>query len=160
MARYIIVLLVISIYCCLINASSFYDNPEQDPIALADYPPGSAEDLHRKWDSDWSFSGISTFAHLKHVRCLSDRETSFDIGIIGAPFDTAVSYRPGMTTLFHRFVAIFRNSFSSGNMSGINSMLKDAGLLKTVRIYRRVCALLDSGAASNMAQAPIGICRS
>ncbi|KZF21469.1 Arginase/deacetylase, partial [Xylona heveae TC161] len=41
------------------------------------------------------FSGISTFAHLPHVRCLTHPETAFDIGIIGVPFDTAVSYRPG-----------------------------------------------------------------
>lgn len=32
----------------------------------------------------------------KHVKCLSDRDTPFDIGIIGAPFDTAVTYRPGL----------------------------------------------------------------
>src|SRR2546423_12009886 len=44
----------------------------------------------------WSFSGVSTFAHLKHVRCLTTPYEPFDIGIIGAPFDTAVSYRPGM----------------------------------------------------------------
>ncbi|KAL8816527.1 MAG: hypothetical protein Q9223_004476 [Gallowayella weberi] len=43
----------------------------------------------------WTFSGISTFAHLKYVKCLSNRNVPFDIGIIGAPFDTAVSYRPG-----------------------------------------------------------------
>ena len=43
----------------------------------------------------WAFSGISTFAHLKHVKCLSTPYEPFDIGIIGAPFDTAVSYRPG-----------------------------------------------------------------
>lgn len=43
----------------------------------------------------WAFSGISTFAHLKHVKCLSAPYEPFDIGIIGAPFDTAVSYRPG-----------------------------------------------------------------
>jgi hypothetical protein len=39
---------------------------------------------------------VSTFAHLKHVRCLTTPYEPFDIGIIGAPFDTAVSYRPGM----------------------------------------------------------------
>lgn len=43
----------------------------------------------------WAFSGISTFAHLKHVKCLSNRAIPFDIGVIGAPFDTAVTYRPG-----------------------------------------------------------------
>jgi agmatinase len=46
----------------------------------------------------WAFSGISTFAHLPHVKCLVDPEYQFDIGIIGVPFDTAVSYRPGMIT--------------------------------------------------------------
>jgi agmatinase len=34
-------------------------------------------------------------AHLPHTRCLTHPEAAFDIGIIGAPFDTAVSYRPG-----------------------------------------------------------------
>jgi agmatinase len=43
----------------------------------------------------WGFSGVSTFAHLPHIRCLTHPETEYDIGIIGAPFDTAVSYRPG-----------------------------------------------------------------
>ncbi|OCL12902.1 Arginase/deacetylase [Glonium stellatum] len=53
------------------------------------------EELEKKWGSDWGFTGISTFAHLPYTRCLSHPETVFDIGIIGAPFDTAVSYRPG-----------------------------------------------------------------
>ena len=44
----------------------------------------------------WAFTGISTFAHLKYVKCLTEPDVPFDIGIIGAPFDTAVSYRPGM----------------------------------------------------------------
>ncbi|EMR67311.1 hypothetical protein MGN70_011547 [Eutypa lata] len=51
--------------------------------------------LEQKWGVDWGFTGISTFAHLKHVRCLTTPSELFDIAIIGAPFDTAVSYRPG-----------------------------------------------------------------
>jgi hypothetical protein len=43
----------------------------------------------------WPYSGISTFAHLPYERCLINPDTKFDIAIIGAPFDTAVSYRPG-----------------------------------------------------------------
>jgi agmatinase len=43
----------------------------------------------------WGFSGISTFAHLPHTRCLQHPEKEYDIAILGAPFDTAVSYRPG-----------------------------------------------------------------
>ena len=48
-----------------------------------------------RFKPQWGFSGVSTFAHLKHVKCLSERDIPFDIGVIGVPFDTAVSYRPG-----------------------------------------------------------------
>ncbi|XP_014553116.1 hypothetical protein COCVIDRAFT_108556 [Bipolaris victoriae FI3] len=53
------------------------------------------DELEKKWGTDWGFSGISTFAHLPHTRCLTTPETTYDIAILGAPFDTAVSYRPG-----------------------------------------------------------------
>ncbi|USP74357.1 uncharacterized protein yc1106_01631 [Curvularia clavata] len=53
------------------------------------------DELEKKWGTDWGFSGISTFAHLPHTRCLTHPETTYDIAILGAPFDTAVSYRPG-----------------------------------------------------------------
>ena len=44
MFRSLLLILVIS---SISTASSFYDNPEQDPL-----PPGPdpAEELHRKWD--------------------------------------------------------------------------------------------------------------
>ncbi|KAI9802619.1 MAG: hypothetical protein M1833_001693 [Piccolia ochrophora] len=51
--------------------------------------------LEEKWGVEWGFVGISTFAHLPHVKCLTRPDEPFDIGIIGAPFDTATSYRPG-----------------------------------------------------------------
>lgn len=44
--------------------------------------------------ADMAFSGITSFAHLPIVPCLASKE-SFDIAIIGYPFDTAVSFRPG-----------------------------------------------------------------
>ncbi|KAK4056928.1 hypothetical protein OIO90_002178 [Microbotryomycetes sp. JL221] len=44
---------------------------------------------------DLSFSGINTFARLPHQKCLEDATVNFDIAVIGAPFDTSVSYRPG-----------------------------------------------------------------
>ena len=46
--------------------------------------------------SQWTFSGIASFAHLKPVKCLIEPDERYDIAVIGAPFDTAVSYRPGM----------------------------------------------------------------
>lgn len=45
--------------------------------------------------SQWSFSGIGSFAHLDYVKCLTNPSQRFDIAVVGAPFDTAVTYRPG-----------------------------------------------------------------
>ncbi|KAL2848909.1 arginase family-domain-containing protein [Aspergillus pseudoustus] len=39
--------------------------------------------------------GIGSFAHLDYVKCLTEPKKLFDIAIVGAPFDTAVTYRPG-----------------------------------------------------------------
>ena len=44
---------------------------------------------------DQSFSGPLSFSHLPYFRCLENEAASFDIAIIGLPFDTAVTYRPG-----------------------------------------------------------------
>ncbi|RDA91490.1 hypothetical protein CP533_4563 [Ophiocordyceps camponoti-saundersi (nom. inval.)] len=52
-------------------------------------------ELEAKWGYEWAFSGIGSFAHLDHVKCLTDPSVDFDIAIIGAPFDTAVTFRPG-----------------------------------------------------------------
>ncbi|KIV98903.1 agmatinase [Verruconis gallopava] len=60
-----------------------------------EFSPQRLNDLSAKWGIDWGFSGISTFAHLPHKRCLTDPGTEYDIAILGAPFDTSVSYRPG-----------------------------------------------------------------
>lgn len=54
-----------------------------------------ATDLAEKWGDLWPFQGVATFAHLEHFSCLIEPDKQFDIGIIGVPFDTAVSYRPG-----------------------------------------------------------------
>ncbi|KAI4748448.1 Arginase/deacetylase [Aureobasidium sp. EXF-12298] len=63
--------------------------------AQRDFTPAELKELQDKWGTDFGFGGISTFAHLPHHKCLTNPQTPFDIGIIGAPFDTAVSYRPG-----------------------------------------------------------------
>jgi len=55
----------------------------------------SKEELEIKWNTDFGFSGISTFAHLPYKKCLVDPEVEYDIAVVGAPFDTSVSYRPG-----------------------------------------------------------------
>lgn len=37
------------------------------------------------WDFDFSFTGIETYAHLPHVKCLTNPDEAFDIAIVGAP---------------------------------------------------------------------------
>ncbi|KAJ7292729.1 hypothetical protein C8J57DRAFT_1428789 [Mycena rebaudengoi] len=44
---------------------------------------------------DQPFSGPLAFSHLPYTRCLEDEAERFDIAILGIPFDTTVSYRPG-----------------------------------------------------------------
>lgn len=45
--------------------------------------------------SDQPYSGPLSFSHLPYTRCLEDPSKRFDIAILGLPFDTATSYRPG-----------------------------------------------------------------
>ncbi|KAI0752932.1 Arginase/deacetylase [Daedaleopsis nitida] len=44
---------------------------------------------------DQTFSGLLSFSHLPYTACLMNETASFDIGILGMPFDTGVSYRTG-----------------------------------------------------------------
>jgi len=44
---------------------------------------------------DQPFSGFLSFSHIPHSVCLEDESTPFDIAILGFPFDTGVSFRPG-----------------------------------------------------------------
>ncbi|EIN13835.1 Arginase/deacetylase [Punctularia strigosozonata HHB-11173 SS5] len=44
---------------------------------------------------DNAFSGPLSFSHIPYAKCLEDVSQTFDIAILGMPFDTAVSYRPG-----------------------------------------------------------------
>ncbi|CCM05037.1 uncharacterized protein FIBRA_07239 [Fibroporia radiculosa] len=43
-----------------------------------------------------SWNGLTTFAGSTPLRCFgSDAETPYDVAVLGAPFDTATSFRPG-----------------------------------------------------------------
>ncbi|KAF9002945.1 Arginase/deacetylase [Cyathus striatus] len=45
--------------------------------------------------NDLGYTGPLSFSHLPYTRCLEDASKPFDIGLIGFPFDTTTSYRPG-----------------------------------------------------------------
>ncbi|KAF9486490.1 Arginase/deacetylase [Pholiota conissans] len=68
----------------------------QDPIHARQQPftgPTWTEKYGPQIDS--SFSGPLSFSHLPYARCLDSVDTNFDIAVLGLPFDTAVTYRPG-----------------------------------------------------------------
>jgi agmatinase len=61
-----------------------------DPVTL---PPSYRS---RDVDLEDAFGGIGTFAHLPYTECTNlENSGTFDIGIVGHPFDLGVSYRPG-----------------------------------------------------------------
>ncbi|KAI5830433.1 Arginase/deacetylase [Schizophyllum commune Tattone D] len=77
-------------------------------LALASQTPLTAPDAERvvdvskePWTSkygsqeDLGYSGPLSFSHMPYSRCLDDANARFDIAILGFPFDTTVSYRPG-----------------------------------------------------------------
>ncbi|KAI1176268.1 agmatinase [Nemania sp. FL0916] len=81
--------IALGIGSALVSACGGHDEPARE------WSQEELDELEAKWGMDWAFSGISTFAHLKYVKCLTTPSELFDIAILGAPFDTAVSYRPG-----------------------------------------------------------------
>ncbi|KAI0774804.1 agmatinase [Trametes elegans] len=61
--------------------------------ALFGAPPDKS---HRDAWGPVSFPGLTTFAGAQPLRCFgADAETLYDVAVVGAPFDTATSYRPG-----------------------------------------------------------------
>jgi agmatinase len=78
---------------------------EQQPIGagtdddpLSDFNHGFTKIPEKDFTGDLSsgplFAGIVSFAHLPILNCLNG-DQKFDIAVVGAPFDTAVSYRNG-----------------------------------------------------------------
>lgn len=50
----------------------------------------------RDYDDNYEYAGLDTFAHLEFTQCMkAESSGTFDIGIVGHPFDLGVSYRPG-----------------------------------------------------------------
>lgn len=64
-------------------------------LSAATASPDGEASLSEIWGEAWPFQGINTFAHLPSHNCLAERDLQYDIALIGVPFDTAVSYRPG-----------------------------------------------------------------
>ncbi|CAI7654546.1 unnamed protein product [Penicillium bialowiezense] len=93
-------------------------------------------DFHLTNDFTPPYSGIATFAHLNWTNCFSSAsDESFDIGIVGAPFDLGVTYRPG-----ERFGPL-------GARSGSRRM--DPGMDHGVNPFNDWASVVDCGDISN-----------
>ncbi|THH09556.1 hypothetical protein EW145_g1930 [Phellinidium pouzarii] len=73
---------------------------EHDQVHLVDMGMTAVSEMWTKKygkQVDQPFSGPLSFSHVTYERCLEDTElrTLFDIAILGMPFDTGVTYRPG-----------------------------------------------------------------
>lgn len=83
------------------NAENFKNSKYSYSTSLSNYY--RANKLKFPEDDDVSdittdinlFSGIVTFAHLPIEQCFNDLDKNIDIAIVGAPFDSGVSYTPG-----------------------------------------------------------------
>lgn len=64
-------------------------------LCVFEFKPGDSEKLQKTWGNDWTFTGMTSFAHLPQTKCLTNPEAEYDITILGAPFDTTTMYRPG-----------------------------------------------------------------
>jgi agmatinase len=68
------------------------------PVAAVQAPLGVAEGNPADDLSAFLYSGLTTYANLPYAHCLADRDEDvekYDIAILGAPFDTGVTARPG-----------------------------------------------------------------
>ncbi|KAH9938305.1 Arginase/deacetylase [Fomitopsis serialis] len=67
--------------------------PEVNMTEVFSYP---MLPVHKEAWSRESWDGLTTFAAASPLRCFgADSETPYDVAVLGAPFDTTTSYRPG-----------------------------------------------------------------
>jgi len=79
-------------------SSAGHDDHDKDqmPLDYVRFPYQAKYPGDDSVTADAVFSGITTFAKLPWVQCLTkEKHVPFDIAFLGAPFDTGTSYRPG-----------------------------------------------------------------
>ncbi|KAI0756872.1 Arginase/deacetylase [Daedaleopsis nitida] len=95
------VLFVLANVCPIYSHRGGHDHGSQVPLAnvqdFAQAGTSGSQTWLEKYGKqiDQPFSGPLSFSHLPYARCLEDESVEFDIAVLGMPFDTAVTYRPG-----------------------------------------------------------------
>jgi agmatinase len=90
------IVLLVAVHVQVLRSGAHLQSP------FTDAPSGSHRDSSETWSEkyggvqyDLPFSGPLAFSHLPYVRCLENVSPAFDIALLGMPFDTSVTYRPG-----------------------------------------------------------------
>jgi agmatinase len=72
------------------------------PICAQQMPLNQADVISDPWiakygasQPDLSYTGPLSFSHIPYSKCLENPDQSFDLAVLGMPFDTTTSYRPG-----------------------------------------------------------------
>lgn len=80
----------------LVGHAHEHPSHDQMPLDYVRFPLPPYRNINGEVTADATFSGITTFAKLPWIQCLTEqRHVPFDIAFLGAPFDTGTSYRPG-----------------------------------------------------------------
>lgn len=96
-------LLNFALLAVLVQTASVLAHEEQVPLddfvkpVTDNYDPFDTELWLKKYGKqvDQVFSGPLSFSHLPYSLCLEETQKDFDIAVLGMPFDTGVTYRPG-----------------------------------------------------------------
>ncbi|EUC66483.1 agmatinase [Rhizoctonia solani AG-3 Rhs1AP] len=87
--------MLLTVSLATVQAHRSRSEDSQSPLK----PDGEFQTWAKKYGTqfDMSFSGPLSFAHLPYSKCLEteNEHQLFDIAVLGMPFDSAVSYRPG-----------------------------------------------------------------
>ncbi|PWN48953.1 Arginase/deacetylase [Violaceomyces palustris] len=75
-----------------------HSDSEWQPMPLSQFPSNDVQD---PWSTKYggtpnlAYTGINTYAHLPTSKCLENASASFDVAVLGIPYDLTVTYRPG-----------------------------------------------------------------
>ncbi|KAF8665483.1 hypothetical protein AX16_000499 [Volvariella volvacea WC 439] len=99
----ILALLNLAILCSLVKGDHHRDTSSQGYFEPRENAHGrtARESRFPTWKEkygeplDYAFTGPLSFSHLPYKSCLAEESETYDIALLGIPFDTAVTYRTG-----------------------------------------------------------------
>lgn len=76
-----------------LHGAAPFESASHKPLPLQVFAPNDGKDPWTEkygGSPDYGFTGIATYAHLPSDKCLENRSATFDVAVLGIPFDGAV----------------------------------------------------------------------